>query len=331
MLAGGPFREHAAGLVFVVSLGRSGSTFILRALEQIKGLTCYRTEWNLASSYADLVERDGNIPADALVRRYVQDGKALPEVAAVLPGRLGSWRVSPPDFLAAIRDILAGAESTLVIKTADLECLWLYKRLFPGARFIINVRHPLTYIQSWNLFWVALNYHMYPSHWLQPVHVEGAQRIRMCFHQAALHRHDRNTMVVRLEDLSVDEPEMAASLLKRIVEFCGASVDIGRARRLVADRAGINNRFCFSRKHEVYAAYGLTRLERMVLEKSVPFITPFYPEFSGELASTRYTFAVTRLLRYAKEQVRLVPAPQRPIVWLKWCYKAATLLRALVR
>lgn len=127
------------------------------------------------------------------------------------------------------------------------------------------------------------------------------------------------------------DPDAAAPVLKRMVEFCGVSIDAAQARHLIIRRLGINNRFDFVQKEEEYTAFGLTRMERMALEQATPFVTPFYPNFAAELAASPRTYPMLRLLRYARKQVGKLPASRRPFAWLKWCFKATTLLRAIVR
>lgn len=322
---------EAVDCVFVLSLGRSGSTFLQRTLQEVEGLICYEREWNIATLYSDLLDANGRAPGEEFARRYEQDSKAVPEVAKLLAARLGTGSLSLPDFLSAIRDIVAGPGKTLLIKTTDLQNLWVYKRLFPNARFILNIRHPLMYLHSWNLFWVAFNYHLYPAQWLRPIHSEGALRVQQCFLRAALYRRDEQVMVVRLEDFSMTDPDAAAQVLKRMVEFCGVSIDAAQARHLIARRHGINNRFDYVDKDKAYAAFGVTRMERMALERATPFVAPFYPNFPAELAASPRTYPMLRLLHYARKQVGKLPASRRPLAWLKWCFKAATLLRAIVR
>lgn len=287
--------------VFLISLGRSGSTFVKEVVAALGIANCYPLEWNVGSIYQRVLGSDGRATVGQFIAEYRSDTKRVDQVVQELSHIDAETKWTLEEFLDQVRNVLFDSQKTFFIKTTDLENLWLYKRHFPGARFILNVRHPIDYIHSWHLFWMKSGYSLYPKHWTLPLHLGAINRIGLCFLQAFVYQHDRNCMALRLEDIDVRDPASLANWLRGLEIFIA-----GETRRSNTEyeafakcvRLNESTAMPVCKKDKTYAEFGLTPAEINGLTESRPFIQAFYQTITSDLAKVKQCNLFARFFSY---------------------------------
>ena len=195
-------------IVFIHSLGRSGSTFLQKLFVDLGGsdFYCYPKEWNVMEKYHRALDADGMQVLGQLVEMYREDSKSDKKIVELLDALASSElekKVTVCEFLGVIKQLVSAGNdnSFMIIKTTDLDNYWLYVKYMPSSKSIINIRNPLDYIHSWHMFWMRSNYPIWPTHWDRPLHVEALERLKACFLQAWVYRSMENVRIVKMEEI----------------------------------------------------------------------------------------------------------------------------------
>jgi len=199
-----------------------------------------------------------------------------------------------------------GKDGKFVIKTTDLELFWMYKELFPNAKYILNIRNPIDFIHSFHLFWIKVDTAMYPRNWDTPMHLKGLIALERCFMTAWLYRNSSDSMVVRLEDIDLSDVRSAIQWMKNIIAFTEQKVRSDDVyKNLFENQIGINTstRVQGKEKNKAYSNFGLVRTEKMILKRCSAYIDIFYPGLSSEISNIKTENIFRRFLRY--ENIRL--------------------------
>jgi len=289
--------------IFVLSMGRSGSTYILNACKQLpQTFTCYANEWNVVQRYHKLLDSSYSARISDFLGEYENDPKKIDKVTEALAEYDLDARVTLECFIGIVAKVLSEDDrTTFLIKTTDLNNLWLYKKLFPTSKFIINIRNPIDYIHSFHLFWAKIEYQMFPEHWDVPIHVSATQIVENCFQQAWLNAKDERCMVAKLEDFDIGQPDLAIKTFSSLMNFMGVNLnDPDEYQHLLKRGLGLNSssRIEQEKKRDAYARLGLTRAERIVLERSEVYAGYFYPDLLSTIENEKSANLISRFFKY---------------------------------
>jgi hypothetical protein len=296
--------------VFVLSLGRSGSTFILNIFDQLPDqFLCYPNEWSFISRYSQILDDQKKAPLSKFISLYKTDTKSVDNVCIKLEKLETDVRVSIFEFIEQVA-IACGCmpQQKFVIKTTDLQDIWLYYDLFPASKFILNIRKPLDFIHSFNTHWFKYDYPMYPGHWETPVHVNGALAVHACIRAAWYFRANARCCVVRLEDLEASNLKFAVNGAVKMLEFCDTDfADVGFLKQILQSQKGRNSsaQLIGKRKTQKFKNLGLVQSERVALSKCEVFIEYFYPGHYQEILDAPRENLFIRFLKYEKLKMKI--------------------------
>lgn len=284
-------------------MGRSGSTYILNACKQLpQKFTCYEYEWNVVQRYHKILDSSYSASISDFLDVYKNDPKKIDKVTQALEEYDLDSRVTIESFIGIVAKALSEDNQTIfLIKTTDLDNLWLYKKYFSNSKFIINIRNPIDYIHSFHLFWAKIEYPIFPEHWYVPIHVLAAQIIEKSFQQAWYYANDGQCIVARLEDFDISNPELAEKTFTSLMNFMGVDMtNTDEYKDLLASGLGLNasSRIKKDDKANAYAHLGLTRAERSVLILSEAYTSYFYPDLKARIESEKSTGLISRFFKY---------------------------------
>ena len=126
--------------VFVIGTGRSGSTTILEMLNQLPNTTLCGENFGMANGIAAL--------ASSLAELDKQKHPSLPFRHGPIDRKKSFHLLHQYVWTAAGIHANHGRVGFKTIRVRDPETLDAFKRVFPHAKYILNIRHPATQVHS---------------------------------------------------------------------------------------------------------------------------------------------------------------------------------------
>ena len=315
-------------IIFILSLGRSGSTYLLNILKTMPDkLTCYEHEWNFMRDYKKIPKSSNVAPLSDYLRHYKNDSKKIKKVEEAISKYDLNREISLEEFIGLVAETLCNENNNkFVIKTTDLYNFGLYKKNFPNAKFLINIRNPVYYITSFHLFWAEKEFDLHPVHWALPIQYECIKTIENCFKEAWVHVNDISSKIVKLEDIQTNNKAVARKKLSEIINFIGVHQNHEKINQMINSKYELN-RMSNLKTEELeknYNNFGLTRIEKLALNQNMLFIEYFYPNIKLSIEDVRTS---NYIIRFLKQERVILKKKKNRLYYLRLIKRAFTIFR----